>query len=835
MKHHLAFVLGLIVATFMVRGADRIPQPNRAPSNVGQEFYCSMPTLFSSSDADSVVFCIQSEQDGSLSIENIASGFSKSIRFSKNTRTLVALPAIQAEPITLAQNGSMPAESVLSQWAVHCLSSVPISLSCAVQFGNLTESFSCLPTESLGTKYICSSMPDMSWIHDGELNRPSEITIVAAYNNTSVTVTIGGPSATQTVGGLRAGQSKKFELSQGDVLILANPASAKEADLSGTIVQSSKPVAVFDGNQCANVPETILPCKYIAEQELPTQQWANQIPLPLSAERTYGYYMKVFASATNTSVDWNCTFYKMIQTVGLFPGTGWIYQRIDPSANNATLLTSDKAIHATVFNPGQGDDSISSGPFQMNALPWEQFVTYAAFCTPYPWPKKSTVKNYFGVVCAIDSLNRVPNNLELATVDSGGSLQWQSLSSIYGSGVLSTQIYPCALANGKRYGYKECRVGSSDVIAVRCPDPFMIYNYGHDDSTKSYGQPGVYLCKNMEMQEDTSSPQSTANFRLSPPGFSGHCSDFPDNDAIRSNMAKIVLDASSNNVKLSVVSSVIPAPRDLDWSLDVIDESKAYNATLYFVDLAGNSSQLVFAGSAPSSGRPHIATSDKLTVCVGDTVTLRCPNASTFQSITWSTAEHDSIIHLTSSTPQLLRVSISAITNAADTVSGDTLSVIFVQKPPTPGLLHSGDVLYTSTQATSYAWYRNDSLLVNETRDSLTLTQTGSYRVSVSNGICTTFSDSILVDHLLSAPDADVAGYTLIPNPAENWCTLYCSTEQPQYVDLFDERGISILRIVSDQRSANRILIPLQTVHAGAYVLRIHDAKGVHGLKLLKN
>ena len=73
-------------------------------------------------------------------------------------------------------------------------------------------------------------------------------------------------------------------------------------DISGTRIIANKPVSVFSGHECANVPLTSAPCDMLIEQVPPVDTWRTEvvtIPLITRSADT----IKVFASQASTAVN----------------------------------------------------------------------------------------------------------------------------------------------------------------------------------------------------------------------------------------------------------------------------------------------------------------------------------------------------------------------------------------------------------------------------------------------------------------------------------------------------------------------------------------------------
>ena len=99
-----------------------------------------------------------------------------------------------------------------------------------------------LPVDVMTTEYIALGWPAPGVAND--LN--SELSVVATEDGTDVTIV---PTA-DTTSGVTAGTATTKTLNRGEAL----PVQSSTGDLSGSMVTSSKPVSVFGGHKCANVP-----------------------------------------------------------------------------------------------------------------------------------------------------------------------------------------------------------------------------------------------------------------------------------------------------------------------------------------------------------------------------------------------------------------------------------------------------------------------------------------------------------------------------------------------------------------------------------------------------
>jgi hypothetical protein len=144
-----------------------------------------------------------------------------------------------------------------------------------------TDASLLIPTTSLEDVYIGAV-----WHSGPNTGDRSEITVVATEDGTQVTFT---PSVTTNAGGsvpsIPAGtESAAFDLNAFDVIQIEP--SVEHADLTGTLVSASAPVAVFGGHSCAMVPTPeFYACDHVEEQLLPLTAWGVDTVLARYAPR----------------------------------------------------------------------------------------------------------------------------------------------------------------------------------------------------------------------------------------------------------------------------------------------------------------------------------------------------------------------------------------------------------------------------------------------------------------------------------------------------------------------------------------------------------------------
>ncbi len=183
-----------------------------------------------------------------------------------------------------------------------------------------------LPVSTLRRQYVVVTRPTVRVrAHDESRWRASSgfVTVVAARDGTDVTLRLHGRTlAGQGVVAGARGDMLTAHLDAGDVLQVLSNADRRCAepepnpdsgdtfcrpdlteDLTGTVVESSAPIAVFSGHDCALIPYDRLACDHLEEQLFPVESLGRRyIVARTPPETVEPNILRVVAVRPNTMV-----------------------------------------------------------------------------------------------------------------------------------------------------------------------------------------------------------------------------------------------------------------------------------------------------------------------------------------------------------------------------------------------------------------------------------------------------------------------------------------------------------------------------------------------------
>ncbi len=257
-----------------------------------------------------------------------------------------------------------------------------------------------LPVNTWTGNYLVAS-----WDFWASFNYPGFYAVVARADGTKVTIT---PSATgnkvRAGGGVAADGNGVIMLDDGDVLEVVNSA----ADLTGTIITADKPVQVFGGHECTNVPLNVTACDHLEESMFPIETLAKEYlvvpPVQVPNDQLEKAQMvRIIASEANTTLvfDPDQPVAKNLAKAGDFVQIATTTAKF--------LVTADKKIMVAQYMVGQDGGYGTSDPAMLlavNPLQWRKSYLVHA---PTSW-----VANY------VDLMAKTGTTVSVDGVNAGG-------------------------------------------------------------------------------------------------------------------------------------------------------------------------------------------------------------------------------------------------------------------------------------------------------------------------------------------------------------------------------------------------------------------------------
>ena len=280
--------------------------------------------------------------------------------------------------------GSVQPAALAAKGAYRLRSTVPVTVyqfsplqytKSSFDFSFTNDASLLLPTNVWRTRYYAAAWQPLL---DNAANYPSLFAVTAARDGTNVTITAkANTGAGQGAPAFTQGTPQSVMLNAGDVLEISSIAG----DLTGSLIDSDKPVQVISGHYCTNVPTGVRFCDHLEESMFPVD--------------TLGTHYIVNAPAVTTIPDGKV---QVIRIIATSPNTTLEYDPPQPVAptsiaqagdfveigNNANSfqIRSDQKVMGVQYMTGQEAGGNTGDPAMALAVPVEQFRTQYLFHAP---------------------------------------------------------------------------------------------------------------------------------------------------------------------------------------------------------------------------------------------------------------------------------------------------------------------------------------------------------------------------------------------------------------------------------------------------------------------
>ncbi|MCU0329853.1 MAG: IgGFc-binding protein [Candidatus Kapabacteria bacterium] len=354
----VAALLVLVCLPMLSQG--REPQQGSKTSE-GREFWvCFMknfrddaPTNGGRADARKLQLFLTSSHDANARIEVEGLRYDTIVSIRANTVVTVAMP----------RNVQLRAVGVPERLAVHITADTAISVYGLNSKFQTTDTYMGLPINTLGTEYRVMGYTKLA------ADLLSAFTIIATEDNTDVTIT----PRTAVRGNRPMNKPYTIKLRKGDAYTVEAEYDAISAcDLTGSLVQSTKTIAVFSGHTCAYVPSKVEACNHLIEQIPPTSSWGKHFYLGNLKERSK-YTFRVLASEHDTKVFEDTRLVAMLRA-------GEFYENLNVTRH--VQVTADRPVLVAQFAQGFKNGDSVGDPMMILVSPTQQFLPEYRFATP---------------------------------------------------------------------------------------------------------------------------------------------------------------------------------------------------------------------------------------------------------------------------------------------------------------------------------------------------------------------------------------------------------------------------------------------------------------------
>ena len=252
-------------------------------------------------------------------------------------------------------------------------------------------------------------------------------------------------------------------------------------DISGTHIIANKPISVFSGHECANIPLTSRPCDMLMEQIPPTDTWGTEIITIPFKTRKNGDLVKVIASQDSTRVFVAKTDIKnrKVSDISVFTLNAGEYKEL--LIEDFSIIRSNYPIAVFHFSRSfRSDNVIISDPFMLYVPPYEQYHnSYAISTAPFNPQLEGTVA---GRTAYVNYINIAVPERHFNT----------SLLTVNNKPVNASDFKPIKYSGGSVWGYGAQLKLNAGAQVIKHQDPnatFSITVYGFSNQM-SYGYAG---------------------------------------------------------------------------------------------------------------------------------------------------------------------------------------------------------------------------------------------------------------------------------------------------------------------------------------------------------
>ncbi|MES2765647.1 MAG: choice-of-anchor D domain-containing protein [Bacteroidota bacterium] len=509
----------------------------------------------------------------------IATSFKTTVKVSIPDSPLAtySLPADTVLVLSLPQRFEVDSsEAILTNKSIEITSDAPI---CVYSFNSKTTSsdiYNAISTSSWGMEYIAVSLPNDTAYSIQSDPHCSEFMIMAAEDNTSVTIIPND----LTLRGKGKGIPFIVKLQRGEVyLVKSSKNLSVKGDLSGSIVRSDKPIGFLSGHMRTSLPQAMSASKdHLVEMLPPTSSWGKKfVTIPFFTKYYVGalntpQYTGDLIHVVNSLADTKIINNPLLPADILFDFPFAYSFGVRPAFMKPAIWEWNKPVCLSqiMYSEVVGYQTDSFDPSLAVISPVEQYISRTVFLVPETPQYLNHFVNFICDSIALDNarldgalITTIYPNIKFQYVGSNPRFYWAAIPLKEGKHILSTDI-------GKFSG--------------------VLYGMGPHDS---YATTLGFSLLDPKMKGDSIPPLLTANESCGIITAQAIDVNLPD----KSNLDYIsVLESQSENYSWIIN---YPTPTKGEITAQPIDPFKDGKITIEARDRAGNGTQYVFEYNAP--------------------------------------------------------------------------------------------------------------------------------------------------------------------------------------------------------------------------------------------
>jgi hypothetical protein len=282
--------------------------------------------------------------------------FTTTVTVSPGATTTVTIPVTAASGWSAGAVGNHAVHAYASEeFVVYMTNGKGLSGDAALGF----------PVDTMNTTYrVLSALPSQLVPSDR-----SQFVVVADFDGTEVTITPTGAMA----GGFAAGTPFTLTLNKGEGFLGQGTTFGSPGDISGTLIQATRPVGMTNGNVCTNVPQNVFFCDHVFEVAQPVQTWDRATLVGNLPQRTGGSLYRIMASEDGTNVTQDGAALITLNA-------GQVYTTAVIPGNH--VFEADKPMFVAQFMTSQtAGDAVQGDPAMGNMISSAQYSTQYTFST----------------------------------------------------------------------------------------------------------------------------------------------------------------------------------------------------------------------------------------------------------------------------------------------------------------------------------------------------------------------------------------------------------------------------------------------------------------------